>query len=98
MDPSVKDRGKILRTPIEIPNEALEEGPRGYRVHVIDYDSTSNTLHQPAKIPVGANRDDDVPDDPFEGATDKALLSSAGFHAWMTYGIIMKTLSRLNLP
>ena len=94
MDPSVKDRGKILRTQIEIPNEALEEGPRGYRVHVIDYDSSRNILHPPTKIPPGANRDDDTPDDPFEGATDQALLSDPGFHAWMTYGIIMKTLSR----
>lgn len=94
MDPSVKDRGKILRTQIEIPNEALEEGPRGYRVHVIDYDSNSNVLHPAAKIPLGANRDDDAPDDPFEEATDQALLSDPGFHSWMTYGIIMKTLSR----
>jgi hypothetical protein len=94
LDPSVKDRGKILRTQIEIPNEALDQGPRGYRVHIIDYDSTSNMLHPPAVIPAGANRDDDVPDDPFEKTPDKALLSSLGFHAWMTYGIIMKTLSR----
>ncbi len=94
LDPSVKDRGKILRTQIEIPNEALDKGPRGYRVHIIDYDSTSNILHPPAQIPAGTNRDDRVPDDPFEKLTDEALLSSPEFHAWMTYGIIMKTLSR----
>jgi len=94
LDPSVKDRGKILRTQIEIPNEALDKGPKGYRVHIIDYDSTSNILHPAAQIPPGANRDDGIPDDPFEKLTDEAVLSSPEFHAWMTYGIIMKTLSR----
>jgi hypothetical protein len=94
LDPSVKDRGKILRTQIDIPNEALDRGPRGYRVHIVDYDSSSNILHPPAEISAGANRDDDVPDDPFEKLTDKTLVSSLEFHAWMTYGIIMKTLAR----
>jgi hypothetical protein len=36
LDPSVRDNGKLLRTQIEIPNEFLSPGPRGFRVHVID--------------------------------------------------------------
>jgi hypothetical protein len=94
LDPSVKDGGKLLRTQIEIPNEALNVGPRGYRVHVIDYDSTSNILYPPAVIPTGMNRDDDLPNDPFEKVTDDVLLRHPDFHAWMAYGIIMKTLYR----
>jgi hypothetical protein len=95
LDPSVKDRGKMLRTQIEIPNEVLDAGPCGHRIHVIDYDSTSDVLHPPIPIPAGVNRDDGLPDDPFENVTDdKALLNSPAFHAWMTYGVIMKTLSR----
>ena len=95
LDPSVKDRGRVLRTQIEIPNEILDAGPCGHRIHVIDYDSTSDVLHPPIPIPAGVNRDDDQPDDPFEKVTDdKALLNNPAFHAWMTYGVIMKTLSR----
>jgi hypothetical protein len=94
LDPSVKDRGKILRTQIEIPNEALDKGPRGYRVHIIDYDSTCDVLYPPIEIPKRLNRDDALPADPFEKVADEALLKDPGFHAWMTYGIIMKTLAR----
>jgi hypothetical protein len=94
LDPSVKDGRKILRTQIEIPNEALNRGPKGYRVHIIDYDSTSNILYPAAPIPAGMNRDDDLPIDFFEEVTDSALLTLPEFHAWMAYGIVMKTLAR----
>jgi len=94
LDPSVKDGRKILRTQIEIPNEAVNEGPRGYRVHVIDYDSTNDILYPAAPVPPGMNRDDDLPVDPFQKLTDAALLRLPEFHAWMSYGVIMKTLSR----
>lgn len=95
LDPSVKVGRKILRTQIEIPNETLDSGPRGYRVHVIDYDSTGNVLYPAAPIAAGVNRSDALPDDPFEHVTDdKALLADPAFHAFMTYGIVMKTLAR----
>lgn len=94
LDPSVKDGRNMLRTQIEIPNEALDRGPRGYRVHIIDYDSTSNVLYPAARARAGVNRDDDLPDDPWEHVADNELLKDSEFHAWMTYGIIMKTLSR----
>jgi hypothetical protein len=66
LDPSVKDGRKILRTQIEIPNEAVNKGPWGYRVHVIDYDSTRNMLYSAAAIASGMNCDDDLPTDPFQ--------------------------------
>jgi hypothetical protein len=46
-DPSIKFRGKILTTELTIPAEDLLPGPCGYRVNVIDYDSTTNTLYEP---------------------------------------------------
>jgi len=94
LDPSVKDRDGILRTQIEIPNETLGPGPRGYRVHVVDYDSTSDSLYQSAAIARDVNRDTDLPVDPFEKATDNELLTNPAFHAFMTYGIVMRTLAR----
>jgi hypothetical protein len=94
LDPSVKDGRKILRTQIEIPNEVLDRGPRGYRVHIIDYDSTTDALYPTARVPAAMNRDDRLPDDPWENVPDAELIANSEFHAWMTYGIIMKTLAR----
>lgn len=94
LDPSVKDGRKILRTQIEIPNEALDRGPRGYRVHIIDYDSTSNVLYPAARIRAGMNCCNGLPDDPWQNVPDADLLKDSDFHSWMTYGIIMKTLAR----
>ena len=52
LDPAVKDSaGKILRTKISIPHENLNPGPRGYRVHVVDYDTSQRVLYQPSEIP-----------------------------------------------
>lgn len=94
MDPSVMADGKILRAQIEIPNEALESGPRGYRAHVVDYDSTTDTFYRPLKIQRRWNREDEAPPDPFEKLTDQRLLASPAFHSCMVYAIVMKTLAR----
>jgi hypothetical protein len=94
LDPSVKDGRKILRTQIEIPNETVDTGPKGHRVRIVDYDSTSNTLYRTEPVSREINRDDDLPVDPFQDIHDAALLKLPAFHAWMAYGIVMKTLSR----
>ena len=91
-DPSVRLNGKIVRTQIDIPNEALQPGPRGYRVQVVDYDSSTHTLYK--TVPHPSNRDDGLPDDPFWGMSDEALVASPDFHAMNTYAIIMRTLAR----
>jgi hypothetical protein len=66
LDPSVSDGGRILRAQIEIPNESLSAGPRGYRVHVIDYDATTGAWRAPARLPAGVNCDSAQSRDPFE--------------------------------
>jgi len=93
LDPSVKDRKGILKTQIEIPNEALDAGPRGYRVQVVDYDSTSDALYHAAPIAAGVNCETDEPKDPFANISDARLLADPAFHSFMTYGIVMKTLA-----
>ena len=89
-DPSIKVDGRILRTEVEIPAEELQPGPWGYRVHVVDYDSSTETLYKPLEYPPldGANGD------PFKRASDAKLLSDPNFHAQNTYAIIMRILAR----
>ena len=90
-DPSVRVGNKILRATIEVPAEEIAPGPRGYRVHVVDYDSSVGTLYKPIKYPtLSANANGD----PFADATDSQLLNDPSFHAQNTYAIVMKTLSR----
>ena len=89
-DPSVKVNGKILRTEVEIPAEELQPGPWGYRVQVVDYDSSTETLYKALEYPPldGANGD------PFKRASDARLLSDPNFHAQNAYAIVMRILAR----
>lgn len=36
----------------EVPYETAEPGPRGYRVHVVDYDASTKKFYPPATLPV----------------------------------------------
>jgi hypothetical protein len=90
-DPSVRVSNKILRTTIEVPAEEIAPGPRGYRVHVVDYDSSAGTLYTPVKYPTLSAKGNG---DPFADATDSQLINDPGFHAQNTYAIVMKTLAR----
>src|SRR5215207_9960265 len=46
-DPSIrKPNGDILTAQVEIPAEGVGPGPWGYRVQVIDYDSSTRTLYR----------------------------------------------------
>jgi hypothetical protein len=94
LDPSVHDNGRLLRTQIEIPDEFLRKGPRGYRVHVVDYDATTGSFHPSASLPAGRKGQSGPPPDPFERLSDDRLLSDRSFHAFTAYGIVMKTLAR----
>ena len=99
-DPAVRDvNGQILTAEIEVPVEDLEPGPRGYRVHVVDFDASTNTLYRPLELNSG--RDPyHVPS--FEGvgteqdirSTISASSSEPGFHAQNVYAIVMRTLAR----
>ncbi|HEY6995793.1 MAG TPA: hypothetical protein VH397_18975 [Xanthobacteraceae bacterium] len=103
-DPSVKVGGKILVTAVDVPAEELLSGPRGYRVNVIDFDTSTNTLYQPAVLEPAANGQYK---DPFELKTDahgvvrhrpkgydKKLISDPRFHAQNVYAIVMRTLAQ----
>jgi hypothetical protein len=90
---SVTSGGKILRTQIEIPNEYLKD-PRGYRAFIVDYDSSNDAFRRPKAIASLSKSVDGSSNDPFRNWSDAALLRGPDFRAFMSYGIVMKTLSR----
>ena len=90
-DPSLRIDGKILTAEVDVPAEELAAGPWGYRVHVIDYDASTGTLYKPLEYPSAS---DGAYADPFEGASDRILLSDPNFHAQNAYAIIMRVLAR----
>lgn len=85
-DPSIVKDGRILTASIDVPREALGPGPTGYRVRVVDFDASTDTLVRPAIIPPEG--------DDFARATDRALLNDPHFHAQNVYAIVMHILAR----
>lgn len=88
-DPSLLEGNRIVTAQVDIPYEDLTDGPRGYRVHVVDYDASTDTLYKPLpsqKYENGA--------DPFAGATNEIILGDPNFHAQNVYAIVMRTLAR----
>src|SRR6267142_1055218 len=47
-DPSIRLHGRIVTAEVDVPAEELLPGPCGYRVNVVDYDSSLNTLYKQA--------------------------------------------------
>jgi hypothetical protein len=102
-DPSVRIGGKILVTELTIPAEELLPGPCGYRVNVIDYDSSTDTLYEPAVYKALPNGHIE---DPFALSArmkkskkrpkgyDRKLLEDPRFHAQNVYAIVMRTLAQ----
>lgn len=84
-DPSVRIEGEILLARINIPAENLSAGPVGYRVEVIDFDATSDTLYTPTD-PVDFER--------WSTMTGDELVAIPEFHRHNAYALVMKTLSR----
>jgi hypothetical protein len=98
-DPSVRIRERILTAQVEIPAEELLPGPCGYRVNVIDYDSTNNVIYNAAAL-AGQNG---AHHDPFaeertrkrsSAAFNRSLLEDPRFHAQNVYAIMMRILAR----
>src|SRR3990170_2467753 len=91
-DPGLRDTaGNILTTLVDLPAEQLRPGPTGYRVKIIDYDVSTDTLYKEADI--GSGVDQSYPD-LYKGASNETLLGDPRFHAQNVYAIIMRTLAR----
>ena len=82
--------GRILRAQVTIPAEQLDPGPRGYRIHCIDFDATTNTYYR-----TGIDSEKDVFADTEEKKIpDRDLLEDPNFHCQNVYALVMATLSR----
>ena len=86
-DPSVKGSGgTILTTLVRVPYEELDEGPRGYRVSVIDYDASTDLLYRPWQPQnERALR---------QTLSDEEVLKAPDFHAQHVYALVMRTIGR----
>lgn len=77
--------GRALTTTVQVPAERLERGPKGHRVHVVDYDASTDTLYRA--------RNTNVESDPYAKVTDiEQLVSDPHFHQQNVYAITMATL------
>lgn len=85
-DPSVPGPGgRALTTRVQVPAERLEAGPKGHRIHVVDYDATRNLYYTP--------RTEDLYADPFEKVTDvDRLVADPHFHQQNAYATAMSVL------
>jgi len=81
----------ILTAEVNVPAEELAPGPRGYRVQVIDYNSSTGEIYTPVEYKL---LEEGKYCDPFIGEPDAMLLTNPTFHAQNVYAIVMKTLAR----
>jgi hypothetical protein len=84
-DPSVRKNNRILTAMVSIPYDDLDPGPRGYAVHVIDYDATTQTMYRPVRVP---------PDEVLHAPASSQILGDPVFHAINAYALVMLTLHR----
>lgn len=84
-DPSVTgDDGKILTATVKIPWSRMEDGPRGARFHVVDFDASTGRYVKHPGLPN---------DDAFADTADRVLESDYGFHAQQVYAAASRTLA-----
>src|SRR5436309_12830383 len=81
--PAGAKKGRIVTAKITVPAERLDPGPRGYRVHCVDYDSTADTYYDTA-----ISESEDL----FEDASDAELLGNPNFHCQNADALVTLTL------
>lgn len=93
-DPSITDAsGRPLFTRVVVPHERLGPGPKGARVHVVDYDATQDKLIAPHSPPQEDIAESIIDGDrtPTKSAVRK-LLGDPAFHAQNCYALVSNTI------
>ena len=91
-DPSVRANGRtgpILMAKISIPAENLISGPIGYRVQLVDYDSTTRRFYGAHDLPLTLATEPKAWRD-----GHPRIVGDYRFHAQNVYALVMKTLAR----
>lgn len=88
-DPSVRRDGKIVMAAIDLPAENLDAGPIGYRVQIVDFDSTEREFHGQHDLPATVREEPKAWRD-----GDPRIERDYRFHAQNTYALVTKTLAR----
>lgn len=84
-DPSVTgDDGSILTANIRVPWSRMEDGPRGPRFHVVDFDASAGRYLLHRKLP---------DEDRYAKATYEDLVGDFEFHARQVYAVAARTLA-----
>lgn len=85
-DPEVLGKnGTALTTTVEVPAERLERGPKGHRIHVLDYDGSSDLFYR--------SRTMSPEKDIYTKVTDiDRLVRDPHFHQQNVYALAMSTL------
>jgi len=91
-DPGLTRGGRILTAKVAVPAEDLMAGPMGYRVQVVDYDSTRRYYHGSHVLPATYDRE---PRRWRRG--EPSIVKDVRFHAQNVYALVMKTLARFEL-
>jgi len=89
-----EDEMVILTAEVDVPAEELASGPRGSRVQVVDYNSSTGELYTPLDY---KRLEGGEYCDPFKDESDQTLLTYPTFHAQNVYAIVMRTLARFEL-
>lgn len=99
-DPGVRDRdGKIVMASVDVPAENLGAGPRGHRVYVVDYDTSTEEMYAPVDYEMMVARHGEEPFRPRDDSEDPSdptqkLVDDPEFHAMNVYAIVMRILAR----
>jgi hypothetical protein len=88
-DPSVTWGERILTAKVAVPAEDLIAGPMGYRVQVVDYDSSRQHFNGSHILPASYEEEPAT-----WGRGDAGIVKDFRFHAQNVYALVMKTLAR----
>lgn len=98
-DPSIRykagpKKGRIVTARVSVPAEELDRGPCGYRVHVVDFDATSDRHYDTGISNTEDQWEEKVKDRRGAAAFNASLLDNPSFHCQNVYALIMHTLAR----
>src|SRR4051812_21932236 len=85
-DPALtQDNGEIVTSLVTFPYESVESGPIGHRVHVVDYDASTETMYPPAAFSSSSMA---------ARLSRTKMLNTPDFHSQNVYGLVMSTVAR----